>query len=56
MNNTLLAQRYIYNLNFLSNYKKLSKFIKIKYPSYLNKLFLLQPLKNIKGKDEYIVL
>ena len=56
MNNTLLAQWYIYNLNFLYNYKKLSKIIKIKYPSYFIKLFLLQPLKNLKGKDESIAL
>ena len=56
MNNTLLVQRYIYNLIFLYNYKELSKIIIIKYPSYFIKLFLLQPLKNLKGKDEYIAL
>ena len=56
MNNTLLVRRYIYNLNFSYNHKKLSKIITIKYPSYFIKLFLLQPLKNLKGKDESIVL
>ena len=49
--NTLSAQRYIYNLNFLYNYKKLSKIIKRKYSSYFIKLILLQSLKNLKGKD-----
>lgn len=56
MNNTLLAQRYIYYLNFSYNYKKLSKIITIKYLSYFIELFLLQLLKNLKGKDESIVL
>jgi hypothetical protein len=54
--NTLLAQRNIYNLNFLCNYKKLSKIIKRKYLPYFIKLFLLQSFKNRKGKDESIVL
>ena len=56
MNNTLLAQRYIYNLNFSYNHKKLSKIPTIKYPSHFIELFLLHPLKNLKGKDESIVL
>ena len=56
--NTLSAQRYINNLNFLYYYKKLSKIkiIKRKYSSYFIKLFLLQSLKNLKGKDESIAL
>jgi hypothetical protein len=54
--NTLLAQKNIYNLNFFYNYKTLSKIIKIKYPSYFIKLFLLLFLKNLKGKDESIAL
>ena len=56
MNNTLLAQRYIYNLNFLYNYKKIIKNYQNKISSYFIKLFLLQPLKNLKGKDESIAL
>ena len=56
MDNTLLAQRYIYNLNFSYNYKKLSKITTIKYPSYFIELFLLQPLKNLKGKEASLVL
>jgi hypothetical protein len=41
--NTLLARRHIYNLNFLYNYNKLLKIIKIKYlPYYFIKLFVLQ--------------
>jgi hypothetical protein len=54
--NTLLAQRYIYNLNFLYNFKILSKIIKRKYLPYFIKLFLLQSFKHLKGKDESIVL
>jgi hypothetical protein len=56
--NTLSAQRYTNNLNFLYYYKKLSKIkiIKRKYSSYFIKLFLLQSLKNLKGKDESIAL
>ncbi len=53
--NTFLSQRDIYNLESIYHYKKLSKILKTKYPSYFIKLFLLQPL-NIKGNDESIAL
>lgn len=54
--NILLSQIASSYLEFICNYKKLSKNIKTKYASYLVKLFLIHLLKNTKGKDESIAI